>query len=124
MKSVRGALLDLRTVCAASEENYRAILSHLGSEVEIAARYVRFLIKLNLTLADHINRLTDVTDFRLMSAYLDADIGGGKMQLSGPVTVRGRPTMLAWFEDVQVGISIGFTRSILWIAYFSLKGCE
>ena len=37
-----------------------------------------------------------------MSAYLDADIGGGKMQLSGPVTVRGRPTMLAWFEDVQV----------------------
>ena len=39
MKSVRGALLDLRTVCAASEENYRAILSHLGSEVEIAARY-------------------------------------------------------------------------------------
>ena len=43
MKSVRGALLDLRTVCAASEENYRAILSHLGSEVEIAARYVRFL---------------------------------------------------------------------------------
>ena len=39
----------------------------------------------------------------LMSAYLDADIGGGKMQLSGPVTVRGRPTMLAWFEDVQVG---------------------
>ena len=124
MKSVRGALLDLRTVCAASEENYRAILSHLGSEVEIAARYVRFLIKLNLTLADHINRLTDVTDFRLMSAYLDADIGGGKMQLSGPVTVRGRPTMLAWFEDVQVGISIGFNRSILWIAYFSLKGCE
>ena len=37
-----------------------------------------------------------------MSAYLDADIGGGKMQFSGPVTVRGRPTMLAWFEDVQV----------------------
>ena len=39
MKAVRGALLDLRTVCAATEENYRAILSHLGSEVEIAARY-------------------------------------------------------------------------------------
>jgi len=75
MKSVRGALLDLRTVCAASEENYRAILSHLGSEVEIAAR--------------------------LMSAYLDADIGGGMMKHSGPVTVRGRPTMLAWFEDVH-----------------------
>ena len=39
MKSVREALLDLRTVVAATEENYRAILSHLGSEVEIAARY-------------------------------------------------------------------------------------
>ena len=38
MKSARRALLDLRTVCAAAEENYRAILSHLGSEVEIAAR--------------------------------------------------------------------------------------
>ena len=38
MKSVREALLDLRTVVAATEENYRAILSHLGSEVEIAAR--------------------------------------------------------------------------------------
>ena len=38
MKSARRALLDLRTVCAAAEENYRAILSHLGSEVEISAR--------------------------------------------------------------------------------------
>ena len=108
MKSVRDSLLDLRTVCAASEENYRAILSHLGSEVEIAARY-GYLIRSNLTLTEYsnwltnfISRLTDGLDFRLMSAYLDADIGGGKMQFSGPVTVRGRPTMLAWFEDVQV----------------------
>ena len=55
MKSVRGALLDLRTVCAASEENYRAILSHLGSEVEIAARY-DFSTKLRLRLLADYSR--------------------------------------------------------------------
>ena len=38
-----------------------------------------------------------------MSAYLDVDSGGGgKSQHSAPVTLRGRPSMLAWFEDVQV----------------------
>ena len=37
-----------------------------------------------------------------MSAYLDVDSGGKTAQHSAPVTLRGRPTMLAWFEDVQV----------------------
>ena len=42
-----------------------------------------------------------------MSAYLDVDSGGsGKAQHSAPVTLRGRPTMLAWFEDVQVRILV------------------
>ena len=54
-----------------------------------------------------------------MSAYLDADIGGGMMKHSGPVTVRGRPTMLAWFEDVHVRIAGAFLPE----AYFSLRGC-
>ena len=71
-------------------------------KIQVINRFYKAVSNFINRLTNFISRLTDAIDFRLMSAYLDADIGGGKMQLSGPVTVRGRPTMLAWFEDVQV----------------------
>jgi hypothetical protein len=49
MRLARQALLDVKTVCAATERNYEDILCHLGSEVEICARLMSAYLDVRVT---------------------------------------------------------------------------
>ena len=57
--SIRVCLLELRDLCRTKDENYRDILDHLGSQIQI--RFIFFLLLTNTYFAVHPHEITAST---------------------------------------------------------------
>ena len=80
---VKSTLSDIRTVCSRTEENYREIINHLGSEIEIGARLMAAY--LNLSLSFH----PIVLYGRVLSDWF-ADISALSSWLRGQIVAFGK----------------------------------